>query len=60
MDDLTNIRDLMTPEDALEMEGRYDEVLRQRKIYEEEVGEGFREAEHSAIFDWEVDLPDLF
>lgn len=57
---LTNIRDLMTAEDAMEMEERYEAVLRERNEYEEELGESFREAERSALLDWEVDLPDLF
>jgi hypothetical protein len=50
----------MTPEDALEMEARYDQALQDRNEYEEELGASFREAEQRAIFDWEGDLPEHF
>lgn len=56
---MTNIRDLMTTDDTLEMEGLYDEVIRQHNEQEEEVAAGFREAERRA-FDWEIDLPPDF
>lgn len=57
---MSNIRDLMTPEDALEMEDRYERAIQDRNEYEEELGAGFREAEQRAIFDWEGDLPEHF
>lgn len=57
---MANVRDLMTPEDALEMEERYHEVIRERKEHEDAVGAGFREAQHRAVFDWEFDLPEDF
>lgn len=57
---MANLRDLMTPEDALEMEGRFDEAIREREEHEEIVGAGFREAQHRAVFDWEFDLPEDF
>lgn len=60
MSEFTNIRDLMTPADALEMEDRYDAAIRERNEYEEELGASFREAEQRAIFDWEGDLPEHF
>lgn len=57
---MANLRDLMTSEDALEMEERYEAAIRDRNEYEDEIGQGFREAEQRAIFDWEGDLPEHF
>ena len=56
---MANVRDLMMPGDALEMEGRYEMALRDHNEYEERIGQGFREAERRAIFDWEVDVPEF-
>ena len=58
---MKNIRDLMTAEDALEIEGRFDEVIREHNEYEEDLYDSFRDTQYRAIFDWDLDLPsDLF
>lgn len=57
---MANIRDLMPPEDALDLESRFDEILRARNEYEDGIGEGFREAMEKSVFDWDIDLPTGF
>lgn len=60
MPKLVSIYDLLTPADAAEMQDRFEEAIRDRNEYEEEIGQSFREAEERAIFDWEGDLPEHF
>lgn len=60
MPKLRGIYDLLTPEDAAEMQSRFEQAIRDRNEYEEEIGQSFREAEERAIFDWEGDLPEHF
>mgnify|MGYP001009185842 CR=1 FL=1 len=57
---LTNIRDLMTPEDALEMEERYEAVLKEYEQWEDQMGLDYAAAVTRKIFDHEEDLPGLF
>jgi len=54
---MANIRDLMTVEDAMDLEHLLEEAILDYNDYTEELNEDFRRAEHSAIFDWEIDLP---
>lgn len=54
---MPNIRDLMTPEDALEMEERFDAVLRE---YNEKEPVLSRVAARRDIFDYEKDLEEEF
>lgn len=55
---MANVRDQMTAKDAMEMEERYEAVIREHNDR--------RDAEirnswpATALFDWEVDLPDWF
>ena len=57
---MAKIHDLMTSDDALEVALLFAEALQEHKDKEDRIGRSFAEAEHRAIFDWEVDLPDLF
>ena len=52
---MANIRDLMIPEDAMEMEERYAEVLRE---YNDE--NDYILTNPSGLIDWEVDYPEDF
>lgn len=53
---MTNIRDLMTPEDALEMEELYDAVLQEHN----ECDDNFDIRDLiDPPFDWEVDAPEF-
>lgn len=60
MDRLTNIRDLMLPEDALDMEVRYTRV---QMDHDRETEQLFAENRHMighVPFDWDLDLPPEF
>lgn len=53
-----NLRDLMIPEDVLEMEERYDRVLREHNDREQRIGDGFREVERASLLDLDVEVPE--
>lgn len=56
---MPSICDLLTAEDAMEMEGLFDAVLRSHNERIEERDASFREVERK-VFDWEGDLPEHF
>jgi len=57
-DDLTNIRDLMSADDAMDLEDRFDRAIREHNEYEAEIDAIYLGLTRGEPFDWERDLPE--